>query len=95
MFHLGRDLAKGKLQEIAAAYVGTGDYKLLPKYQSKRKHVNEAKSQKMLEKLGEVPFYKDILTRLKAGEDISAYREAEAEESGEDALEDQEGLEVE
>ena len=92
MFHLGRDLAKGKLQEIAAAYVGTGDYKLLPKYQAKRKHVDQAKSQKMLEKLGEVPFYKDILTRLKAGEDISAYREAEAEDSGEDALEDQEVL---
>ena len=95
MFHLGRDLAKGKLQEIAAAYVGTGDYKLLPKYQAKRKHVDQAKSQKMLEKLGEVPFYKDILTRLKAGEDISAYREAKADDSGEEALEDQEVLEVE
>ena len=72
MFHLGRDIARGKLQEIAASYLGTGDYVMLPKYRSKRPIVDQNKSKRLLDKLQDVPTYKDLFTRLKMGQDITA-----------------------
>ena len=71
MFHLGRDIARGKLQEIAASYLGTGDYVMLPKYRSKRPIVDQNKSKRLLDKLQDVPTYKDLFTRLKMGQDIT------------------------
>ena len=72
MFHLGRDVARGKLQEIAASYLGTGDYVMLPKFRSKRPIIDQNKSKRLLDKLQDVPTYKDLLTRLKMGQDVTA-----------------------
>ena len=54
MFHLGRDLAKGKLQEIAAAHLGTGDYVLGPRFKSRHRARDVEKATTLLEKLGAV-----------------------------------------
>ena len=75
MFHLGRDFFKGKLQEVAASYLGTGDYNLQSQFRSKKRHIDEEKSAKLLGLLGAVPTYRDLIYRLRNGEDVTSYRE--------------------
>ena len=63
MFFLGRDLPKGMLLEVAAAYMGRGKYKILDQYRSKKRD----RAQKVIERLGAVPTYQQLVDWLRKG----------------------------
>jgi hypothetical protein len=48
---------------MAAFYIDTGDYILLPELKNKRSSKDQEESRKLLEKLGAVSTYKDIVYR--------------------------------
>ena len=92
MFHLGRDLAKGKLQEIAASYLSTGNYKLGEEYKARNQSRDVDKAEKLLERLGVVPTYAQLVERLRKGVDVrpslSEYRSPTAVEETDDENDD-------
>ena len=67
MFFLGRDLPKGMLLEVAAAYMGRGNYKILDQYRSKKRATDIDRAQKVIERLGAVPTYQQLVDWLRKG----------------------------
>lgn len=81
MFHLARDFARGKLAEIAASHLGTGDYVFGAKYHSRNKARDVEKGTNLLARLGPIPPYATLVERLKKGESVPLWRTSPEEEN--------------
>ena len=69
--------------------MGTGNYKIGEKYRSRRRAQDVDRAEKLLERLGAVPTYAQLVERLRKGADVrpslSAYRSPPGEETEDEA----------
>ena len=55
------------LREVAAAYMDRGNYKILDQYRSKKRATDVDRAQKVIERLGAVPTYQQLVDWLRKG----------------------------